>query len=125
MPSKKLPEDEQSTNFLCETEHVDGTVHALNRKTRLDWLKNENYGDSDDDNDSETVCRILSNARCLSEGIDVPALDAVIFYKPRKSHIDVVQARRSRHAQGTGKTIRVRHIARCYPRRSRPRSSVE
>jgi predicted helicase len=89
---EKLPEDEQPTNFLCETEHVDGTVHALNRKTRLDWLKNENVGDSDNDNNNETVCRILSNARCLSEGIDVPALDAVIFYKPRKSHIDVVQA---------------------------------
>ncbi|MXV85007.1 DEAD/DEAH box helicase, partial [Candidatus Poribacteria bacterium] len=85
---EKLPEDEQPTNFLCETEHVDGTVHALNRKTRLDWLKNENYNDGEDDD----VCRILSNARCLSEGIDVPALDAVIFYKPRKSHIDVVQA---------------------------------
>ena len=89
---EKLPEDEQPTNFLCETEHVDGTVHALNRKTRLDWLKNESYDDSDNDSDNETVCRILSNARCLSEGIDVPALDAVIFYKPRKSHIDVVQA---------------------------------
>ena len=89
---EKLPEDEQPTNFLCETEHVDGTVHALNRKVRLDWLKNKNSGDSNDDSDSETVCRILSNARCLSEGIDVPALDAVIFYKPRKSHIDVVQA---------------------------------
>ena len=89
---EKLPEDEHPTNFLCETEHVDGTVHALNRKTRLDWLKNENGSDSNDDSDGETVCRILSNARCLSEGIDVPALDAVIFYKPRKSHIDVVQA---------------------------------
>ena len=89
---EKLPEDEQPTNFLCETEHVDGTVHALNRKTRLDWLKNENYDDSEDDSDGKDVCRILSNARCLSEGIDVPALDAVIFYKPRKSHIDVVQA---------------------------------
>ena len=89
---EKLPEDEQSTNFLCETEHVDGTVHALNRKTRLDWLKNENYGDSENGGDGEDVCRILSNARCLSEGIDVPALDAVIFYKPRKSHVDVVQA---------------------------------
>ena len=87
---EKLPEDEHPTNFLCETEHVDGTVHALNRKVRLDWLKNENSGDSNDEDDS--VCRILSNARCLSEGIDVPALDAVIFYKPRKSHIDVVQA---------------------------------
>ena len=79
---ERLPEEEHPTNFLCETEHVDGTVHALNRKARLDWLKG----------DTEGVCRILSNARCLSEGIDVPALDAVIFYKPRKSHIDVVQA---------------------------------
>ena len=89
---EKLPEEEHPTNFLCETEHVDGTVHALNRKTRLDWLKNENYDDSQDDSDGKDICRILSNARCLSEGIDVPALDAVIFYKPRKSHIDVVQA---------------------------------
>ena len=85
---EKLPEEEHPTNFLCETEHVDGTVHALNRKVRLDWLKNEDNGDSEE----HGVCRILSNARCLSEGIDVPALDAVIFYKPRKSHIDVVQA---------------------------------
>ena len=79
---EKLPEDEHPTNFECETKHVDGTDHALNRRTRLDWLKG----------DADGVCRILSNARCLSEGIDVPALDAVIFYKPRKSHIDVVQA---------------------------------
>ena len=79
---EKLPEDEHPTNFKCETKHVDGTDHALNRRARLDWLKG----------DVDGVCRILSNARCLSEGIDVPALDAVIFYKPRKSHIDVVQA---------------------------------
>ena len=89
---ERLPEEEQPTNFLCETKHVDGTVHALNRRERLDWLKNDDDRDRADDSESETVCRILSNARCLSEGIDVPALDAVIFYKPRKSHIDVVQA---------------------------------
>ncbi|WP_373925601.1 helicase-related protein, partial [Bartonella raoultii] len=43
--------------------------------------------DSGDD-----VCRILTNARCLSEGVDVPALDAIMFLNPRKSQIDVVQA---------------------------------
>ena len=80
--TENLPDDEIPDNFECETKHVDGTDHVLNRKARLDWLKG----------DVEGVCRILSNARCLSEGIDVPALDAVIFYKPRKSHIDVVQA---------------------------------
>ena len=78
----KLPEDEMPDNFICENEHVDGTVHALNRKFRIDWLKDDIQG----------VCRILSNARCLSEGIDVPALDGVIFYQSKKSQIDVIQA---------------------------------
>ena len=47
-------------------------------------------------------CHILSNARCLTEGIDVPALDAVLFLQPRKSQIDVVQAvgRVMRKAEG-------------------------
>src|SRR5699024_1748662 len=36
--------------------------------------------------------RILSNARCLSEGVDVPALDSVIFFNPRNSMVDVVQS---------------------------------
>ena len=40
----------------------------------------------------QNTCRILSNARCLSEGVDVPALDAILFMHPRKSQIDVVQS---------------------------------
>ena len=79
---ERLPEDEQPTDFLCETKHVDGTDHALNRKARLDWLKG----------DVDGGCRILSNARCLSEGIDVPALDAVLFMNSRKSYVDIIQA---------------------------------
>ena len=38
------------------------------------------------------TCRILSNVRCLSEGVDVPALDAVLFLTPRNSQVDVVQS---------------------------------
>jgi predicted helicase len=72
-------EDEHLVN--CELEHVDGTMNAVFRKSRLDWLKAE--ADS---------CRILSNARCLSEGIDVPALDAVIFLDTRDSIVDIVQS---------------------------------
>jgi len=66
-----------------DLQHVDGTMGAKERATKLDWLK-ENHGDA--------VCRILTNARCLSEGVDVPALDAVLFMHPRKSQIDVVQS---------------------------------
>ncbi|WP_206614052.1 type ISP restriction/modification enzyme [Paenirhodobacter populi] len=49
----------------------------------LDWLKAET---------EDQTCRILTNARCLSEGVDVPALDAIMFLHPRKSQIDVVQS---------------------------------
>ncbi len=80
--TEQLPEDQQPTDFICETKHVDGTDHALNRKARLDWLKG----------DVDGSCRILSNARCLSEGIDVPALDAVLFMTSRKSYVDIIQA---------------------------------
>ncbi len=68
---------------LCEVRHVDGTYNARDRGQRLDWLK-EDAG--------ANVCRILSNARCLTEGVDVPALDAILFLHPRNSQIDVVQA---------------------------------
>jgi predicted helicase len=67
----------------CEVEHVDGTYNALRRNQKLDWLKADT---------GENVCRILSNARCLSEGVDVPALDAVMFLNPRNSVVDVVQS---------------------------------
>ena len=87
-----LPEAEQAGAFSCETQHVDGQHHALERKARIEWLKGSANGS----------CRILSNARCLSEGIDVPALDAVLFMNPRNSHVDIVQAvgRVMRKAEG-------------------------
>ena len=77
-----LPEEVPSGTFRCEVKHVDGQHHALDRKARIEWLKGNANG----------TCRILSNARCLSEGIDVPALDAVLFMSARKSHVDIVQA---------------------------------
>ncbi len=69
----------------CEVEHVDGTFNVLRRNERLDWLKADTQGEGN-------VCRILTNARCLSEGVDVPALDAAIFLNPRDSEVDVVQS---------------------------------
>lgn len=79
----------------CEVDHVDGTFNALLRNEKLDWLKATPP-------DPEGVCRILSNARCLSEGVDIPALDAVLFLNPRNSVVDVVQSvgRVMRRAEG-------------------------
>ncbi|KEC55930.1 hypothetical protein O9A_00155 [Bartonella koehlerae C-29] len=77
-------EDTENELFLkCEIEHVDGTFNAKDCSTLLDWLKI----DTGDD-----ICRILTNARCLFEGIDVPAFDAIVFLNPRKSQTDVVQS---------------------------------
>ena len=79
---EQMPEDQLPIDFKCETCHVDGQHNAFDRKARIEWLKG----------DTDGVCRILSNARCLSEGIDVPGLDAVLFMTPRNSHVDIVQA---------------------------------
>ena len=74
--------------FTCETEHIDGTDSSIKRNKKLDWLK-EDLGLT---KSGETICRILMNSKCLTEGIDVPSLDAVMFLHPRKSQVDVVQA---------------------------------
>ena len=89
---EQMPKGQRPIDFQCETQHVDGQNNAFDRKTRIEWLKGSTAG----------ACRILSNVRCLSEGIDVPALDAVLFMTPRNSHVDIVQAvgRVMRKAQG-------------------------
>ncbi len=77
-------EDHPDLDVLdIEADHVDGSFDALRRNALLDWIKQDAPG---------KTARILSNARCLSEGVDVPALDAVMFLNPRNSVVDVVQS---------------------------------
>ena len=64
-------------------QHVDGSMNAMERNTKISWLESSLESDQ---------TRILTNARCLSEGVDVPALDAVVFFNPRNSMVDVVQS---------------------------------
>jgi predicted helicase len=71
------------TYLQCHAEHVDGSMNASQKEEKLNWLKEET---------PDNTCRILSNVRCLSEGVDVPALDAVLFLTPRNSQVDVVQS---------------------------------
>ncbi|MDR6419389.1 putative helicase [Paraburkholderia phenoliruptrix] len=81
--SEETEEFEQVARLHCEAEHVDGGMNASEKEAKLAWLKAET---------PENTCRILSNVRCLSEGVDVPALDAVLFLTPRNSQVDVVQS---------------------------------
>lgn len=76
-------EEAASYKLRCEAEHVDGSMNASEKEEKLQWLKAE---------PPESTCRVLSNVRCLSEGVDVPALDAVLFLTPRNSQVDVVQS---------------------------------
>ncbi|MFD3380638.1 MULTISPECIES: DEAD/DEAH box helicase [unclassified Streptomyces] len=76
-------EDADDDVLNCDVQHVDGTFNTLRRNDLLDWLKQD---------PGPNNARILSNARCLSEGVDVPNLDAVLFLQPRNSVVDVVQS---------------------------------
>ena len=81
---KDVNENERDNVLDIEVQHIDGSMNAQLRSEMIDWLKE----DTGDDN----KCRILSNVRCLSEGVDVPALDAVVFASARDSQVDVVQS---------------------------------
>ncbi len=90
-------DEKENDNFTCNTEHVDGSYGSLERSRLLDWLEQDAGS-----NEHGEICNILSNVRCLTEGIDVPSLDAVLFMHPRQSQVDVVQAvgRVMRRAEG-------------------------
>ena len=85
--------NERKVNLNVEVQHIDGSFNADQRNNNLNWLK---------DDTEQNTCRILSNVKCLSEGVDVPSLDAIMFLHPKKSQIDVVQAvgRVMRKAEG-------------------------
>jgi len=89
-----LSEEKRKGMVIVDADHVDGTMGAQTRENMLHWLKSADP--------SKNECKILHNVRCLSEGADVPSLDAVMFLSARNSQIDVVQSvgRVMRKAEG-------------------------
>ncbi len=81
---ESLGEEEKKRVVHIKTKHIDGSQNALERNQSLAWLKEESQ--------DEQECKVLTNVRCLSEGIDVPALDAVLFLSSRNSQVDIVQS---------------------------------
>lgn len=78
-----LPQEKKEQMVRVSSKHMDGTMAAPERDQLLAWLKEET-----EDNE----CRIITNVRVLSEGVDVPSLDAVLFLSARNSQVDVVQS---------------------------------
>ena len=79
-----LPPEIRKQMVTVEAQHIDGMMGATTRQEKLNWLKATPTAGHD--------CRILTNVRCLSEGVDVPSLDAVMFLSSRNSQVDVVQS---------------------------------
>lgn len=88
-----MPDRQREKMAGVHSQHIDGSMSATERDELMSWLK-------DDPDDGE--CRVLTNVRCLSEGVDVPSLDAVMFLTARNSQVDVVQSvgRVMRRAEG-------------------------
>ncbi|GHQ22872.1 hypothetical protein VN0324_10720 [Helicobacter pylori] len=69
-------------NLTISIDHIDGT---MNCKVRLEKLEELNKFEPN-------TCKVLSNARCLSEGVDVPALDSIVFFDGKSAMVDIIQA---------------------------------
>ncbi len=80
----ELSEEQKDKIVAVASDHIDGTMAATIRQEKLSWLKSVP--------EDEKECRVLTNVRCLSEGVDVPSLDAVLFLSARNSQVDVVQS---------------------------------
>lgn len=78
-----IPQENKEVTVSVASKHIDGSMSATQREELLTWLKDEPKQDE---------CRVLTNVRCLSEGVDVPSLDAVMFLSARNSQVDVVQS---------------------------------
>lgn len=79
----QLPSEKTVQMVTTEAQHMDGTMAAPERDQMLSWLKEDTPNNE---------CRIISNVRVLSEGVDVPTLDSVLFLSARNSQVDVVQS---------------------------------
>jgi superfamily II DNA or RNA helicase len=75
-------DDEHKLSGSLWADHVSGEMPTIARRQKLKRLKNV----------GKIEVGLLSNARCLSEGIDIPALDGVAFIDPRSSEIDIIQS---------------------------------
>ena len=79
-----ISEEKRAKMVSVTSKHIDGRMSAPQRDELLSWLKSTS--------DDAKECKILTNVRCLSEGVDVPSLDAVLFLSARNSQVDVVQS---------------------------------
>ncbi|GAA8261684.1 hypothetical protein HpNP108_11750 [Helicobacter pylori] len=69
-------------NLQISIDHIDGTMNCKDRLEKLEKLNEF----------QPNTCKVLSNARCLREGVDVPALDSIVFFDGKSAMVDIIQA---------------------------------
>ncbi|GAA7992830.1 hypothetical protein JP0551_12510 [Helicobacter pylori] len=69
-------------NLKISIDHIDGTMNCKKRLKKLEKLNEF----------QPNTCKVLSNARCLSEGVDIPALDSIVFFDGKSAMVDIIQA---------------------------------
>ena len=86
--SKRIAEDFQAvfreyfgTQSPADIQHIDGNMSVFEKRRKINWLR-----------EGGEKSHILTNAKVLTEGIDVPALDFVAFFDPKESVVDIIQA---------------------------------
>ena len=82
--SIKWVANEYHKDIKIDIKHVDASTPSVDRGKAIRWLKESDFNPEE--------CRILTNARCLAEGVDVPSLDCVVFMQPKSSVIDIIQS---------------------------------
>ena len=76
-----LTKESKTENELVVT-HISGKMNARARARKLQGLKDISLNQTG----------LISNAKCLSEGVDVPSLDGIMFVDPKRSQIDIIQS---------------------------------
>ena len=66
--------EENEPNIIAK--HIDGKTNGLDRSSKIEWFK-------EDSHDDDHIFKVLTNVRCLSEGVDIPALDAICFFNKK------------------------------------------
>ena len=78
---KDAPASEKDNLIELKVDHISGKTASAERANILNDL----------DNIVDNTCKMITNVNCLSEGVDVPSLDGVVFLQPRQSQINIIQ----------------------------------
>ena len=78
---KDAPDNEKNSLINLKVDHISGKTPSAERANILNEL----------DNITDNTCKMITNVNCLSEGVDVPSLDGVVFLQPRQSQINIIQ----------------------------------